>query len=160
MKKFGIVAGCALLALTLGQWPALAAAPMPAADGAALWEYISKTSPYQKWGQYPDLKGMVPSKAVHGSNVQVFANEPALGAKKTPLPAGSIIVKEGMDDTHKVNQIVVMYKVKGFNPEAGDWFWAKYDSSGKVGAAGKVGGCISCHERRASNDYVLAHTFK
>ncbi|CAO0824902.1 hypothetical protein DFAR_990009 [Desulfarculales bacterium] len=40
------------------------------------------------------MKGMVPSKAVHDTNVQVWANGPALGAKKTPLPDGSIIVKE------------------------------------------------------------------
>ena len=160
MKKLSLLAGCALLALTLGLLPALAASPMPAADAAALWDYISKTSPYQKWGQYGDFKGMQASKAVHGSNVQVWANGPALEAKKAPLPEGSIIVKEGMGDDHKVNVVVVIYKVKGYNPQAGDWFWAKYEPSGKVGASGKVQGCISCHGGKASNDYVLAHIYK
>jgi hypothetical protein len=144
----------------LGLLPALAAGDMPGADAAALWKYISQTSPYQKWGQFAELKGMRSSKAVHGTNVQIWANKPALEAKKAPLPDGSIIVKEGMGDDHKVNVVVVMYKVKGFNPEAGDWFWAKYDPDGKVGAGGKIQACISCHGGKTQNDYVLAHPFK
>jgi hypothetical protein len=159
MKKL-LVSGCALAVLALGLLPALAAGDMPGADAAALWKYITQTSPYKKWGQFPDKMGVQSSKAVHGTNVQIWANQPVLTAKQVPLPDGSIIVKEGMGDDKKANVVVVMYKIKGFNPEAGDWFWAKYDLDGKVGAAGKVAPCISCHGAKAANDYVAAHTFK
>ncbi len=32
--------------------------------------------------------------------------------------------------------ITVMYKAAGFNPEVGDWFWAKFTPDGKVEAKG------------------------
>jgi hypothetical protein len=160
MKKLSIVAGCACLALALGMLPALAAGDMPGADAAALWKYISQTSPYQKWGQFPDKKGMHASQSPHGANVQVFANQEALAAKQAPLPFGAIIVKDGMDQNQKLTSVVVMYKVKGYNPEAGDWFWANYKPDGTVGAAGKLAPCISCHSPKAANDYVFSHSFK
>ena len=31
-----------------------------------------------------------------------------------------------------------MYKVEGYNPAAGDWFWAEYGSDGSVRKAGRV----------------------
>jgi len=30
-----------------------------------------------------------------------------------------------------------MYKVAGYNPGAGDWFWAKYSPQGKADKFGK-----------------------
>lgn len=113
MKKLSVLALGAILALTLGLMPVLAAGDMPAADAQAVWDYITKTSPYQKWGQFSELKGIQPSKAVHGTKVQILANTPALGAKAVPLPEGSTIVKEGMGDDQKVTMVLVMYKVKG-----------------------------------------------
>jgi len=36
----------------------LAFAKMPGPDSAALWNYITKESPYQKWSFWPDHQGM------------------------------------------------------------------------------------------------------
>lgn len=160
MKKLILLAAGAALALALGLLPALAAGDMPAADATALWNYISKVSPYKQWGQFPDHKGMLASNSPHGAFTQIWASASALSAKKAPLPAGSIIVKEGMGQDKKVNVLVVMYKVKGFNPEAGDWFWAMYDPDGTAKASGKVAVCISCHSVKAANNYLAAHVIK
>ncbi len=53
-----------------------------------------------------------------------------------------------------------MYKVKGFNPEAGDWFWAKYTPDGQVQAAGKAEMCIKCHGAKKENDYFMTGPIK
>jgi hypothetical protein len=51
----------------------------------------------------------------------------------------------------------VMYKINGYNPEAGDWFWVQYSApNGYVVASGKVEACISCHSTRKDNDYVFS----
>jgi hypothetical protein len=44
--------------------------------------------------------------------------------------------------------ITPMYLEKGYNPDAGDWFWAKYGPEGEVMSSGKVEGCIGCHRTR------------
>ena len=47
-----------------------------------------------------------------------------------------------------------MHKVEGFNPKKGDWFWAKYNPTGKVK------GCIGCRNSVEDNDYIFVHEFK
>jgi LPXTG-motif cell wall-anchored protein len=54
-----------------------------------------------------------------------------------------------------------MYKVEGYNPEGGDWFWAKYQPDGSVDAAGKVASCAGCHLGIADNkDGILRWGFE
>ncbi len=53
-----------------------------------------------------------------------------------------------------------MYKVKGYNPKAGDWYWVKYGTDGSVAKAGKPKGCVSCHSGAEDNDYILVHDFE
>ncbi len=71
-----------------------------------------------------------------------------------------IEVKENYSPSHELKAITVMYKIKGYNPDDGDWFWVKYSAKGKTLKAGKPGGCIGCHATRVANDYVLVHEFK
>jgi hypothetical protein len=52
-----------------------------------------------------------------------------------------------------------MYKVAGYNPEANDWFWAKYKADGTVLKEGKVAGCINCHAAKKANDFVFTSEF-
>ncbi len=148
------------VAALLAAGAASAAGKMPGADAAELWNYITKTSPYQKWGHWSDWKGVQPSKSPHGAFTAIYANKQALKAKKTPLPVGALVVKEGYTQDKKLDGLVVMYKVKGFNPEAGDWFWAFYSPDGQVKASGKPEPCIKCHQTAAANDYLAAHKFK
>ena len=62
--------------------------------------------------------------------------------------------------------ITAMYRSKGYNPEAGDWYWIKYNPDGTVAKAppemrsmplaGKPMGCIKCHgEGAAGNDFAF-----
>ena len=72
------------------------------------------------------------------------------------MPYGAIIVKENYGkDKKTLMAITPMYKLKGYNPEAGDWFWVKYDSSGKVLKAGKVKGCIDCHRTQEDKGWLF-----
>jgi hypothetical protein len=53
-----------------------------------------------------------------------------------------------------------MYKVPGYNPDDGDWFWVLYGLDGSVKKEGKPAGCVGCHGSRAKNDFILVHEFK
>lgn len=62
--------------------------------------------------------------------------------------------------SRELKAITVMYKVPGYNPKDGDWFWVKYTPEGTAGPFGKPKGCIGCHGTRANNDFILVHEFK
>ena len=133
---------------------------MPGPDADALWKYITEISPYKDWGFWDDHDGMQPGSAPHGPFHKVYVNDVLLKAASVPVPYGSIQVKESYNNDKEFVAITVMYKVKGFNPSAGDWYWVKYSLDGKGGPAGKIQGCIGCHAVKAKNDYILVHEFK
>ncbi|MDF1552887.1 MAG: cytochrome P460 family protein [Deferrisomatales bacterium] len=131
---------------------------LPAPDGKALWTYMTKTSPYVGWGYWPGRYGMYEGTEPHGAHLKVFANGPALRAAREgkPMPAGAIVVKEnyGMDGK-TLMAVTPMYKMNGYNPEGGDWFWAKYNADGSIDKEGKVGGCIKCHEAVKDQNWIF-----
>lgn len=133
-------------------------------SGAALFTRITQTDPFDQWAQFPGALGTVDSAAPHGSMARIFINaevEAALENFSGTLPAGSIIVKEnlGESSTDKADAFTVMWKVSGFNPDAGDWFWANLSPEGQVNAEGALAGCISCHTAAANNDFIFTHEF-
>lgn len=138
----------------------LAAADMPGADPDALWKYITKDDPYTQWGFWPDHQGMQPGRAPHGPLHKVYVNDRALKSSRPPVQYGSIAVKENYGKDKKLKAITVMYKLQGFNPGDGDWYWAKYSPEGKADKFGKPAGCVGCHGTRANNDFILVHEFK
>ena len=151
---------CLAIAMTLTTSSLTMAEDMPGPDGDALWNYISKVSPYTEWQYWPDHKGMQEGRAPHAPLHKVFVNKQALDSMTAPLHFGAIEVKENYSPSHELKAITVMYKIKGYNPDDGDWFWVKYSAKGKTLKAGKPGGCIGCHATRVANDYVLVHEFK
>jgi len=158
MKK-NLVLVLALMVM-VGLFPVVSSGAdnLPAADGANLWKYISEDNPYQGWGFWPGRYGISPGKSPHGAYVKIYANSIALKAAREgrTMPYGSIIVKENYGKDKKTLMVVTpMYKVKGYDPEAGDWFWGKYGPNGKVMKAGKVKGCINCHRVRQSKDWIF-----
>ncbi|WP_457577634.1 cytochrome P460 family protein [Desulfomarina sp.] len=159
MKK-RILTGCMMLTMMLSIGFMAMAEDMPGPDGDALWHYISKVSPYTDWDYWPDHKGMQEGRAPHAPLHKVFVNKQALESTGAPLKFGAIEVKENYSPSHELKAITVMYKIKGYNPKDGDWFWVKYSARGKTLKAGKPGGCIGCHATRVANDYVLVHEFK
>lgn len=133
---------------------------LPAPDAEALWRYITRTSPYTRWSFWPDHQGMQPGRAPHGPLHKVYVNNRLLHSLNSPVQYGSIQVKENYNKNEKLLNITVMYKVRGYNPQDGDWFWVKYTPDGKAGPVGKPDGCIGCHGTRARNDFILVHDFK
>ncbi len=135
------------------------AADMPGPDAKQLWNYITQVSPYQKWGHWQDHSGMQSGRAPHGPKHIVYVNDLGLSSTQPPLKYGSIQVKESFNNAGVKKAITVMYKLKGFNPRDGDWYWAKYSLKGKARPAGKARGCIECHGTRERNDFVMVHEF-
>jgi hypothetical protein len=150
-----------------------ASADLPNADAAAVMEYVNEANPYGEWGTWPadqwnDFSTNLVSGAPHGNVVRIYVNDVALGAADSfdgSLPEGSMIVKENYVGTDpespgELDALTIMYKVDGFNPEAGDWFWVKAKPDGsQVDAEGAVEGCIGCHSQENNQDFVLRYGF-
>ena len=84
----------------------------------------------------------------------------AIARKEGTLPDKSVIVKENYSPEKQLTAITVMWKVRGYNPAGGNWFWAKYAPDGKIEAEGKADMCITCHGKNKSNDYIMTAPLK
>ena len=138
-------------------------ASMPGASGAALRDYLQKQDYQKNWKMWPGLGAFYPGQSPHGALLTTYVNNVALKAirgKKGKLPNGSIVAKENYSADKKYLALTVMYKIKGYDPQAGDWFWTKYAPDGKVQGEGKIGGCINCHKRKKSNDFIFSGPLK
>ena len=139
-------------------------AALPGADAAELWKYITETSPYEEWNGWPGKEGHIPGNAPHGAIIRTFLSghgaHNVQDPEKGTFENGQIIVKENFMPDTTLAAITVMYKVEGFNPDAADWFWAKYKPDGTVDAAGIPKGCVTCHGAKADNDYVMLGSLK
>jgi hypothetical protein len=162
IKYFGVVG--LLVAMALAWTSPLGAAEPLGPDAEALWKHINQDPNFHQWGTWPEFNKLRRSFSPFGFFVRVFVNDVALQAKGRSLPPGSILVREGFGmDTNTYapsDQIVgytVMYKIKGFNPAASDWFWAHYSGTGKVMSSGALDQCIKCHDTGRDNDFVLDH---
>ena len=146
---------------------------LPEADGSAVMDYVLDTSPYTEWGTWPadqwnNFNTNLVSGAPHGQVVRIYVNDIALDAADSydgSLPDGSIIVKENYvgedpENPGELDALTIMYKVDGFNPDAGDWFWVKAKPGGdQIDAEGAVAGCVGCHSQQGNDDYVLRYGF-
>lgn len=142
--------------------PAETPVVMPGADAGKLYEYIIKLKPYNAWELWPGKGKQYKGTEPHGALLTTYINDTAYDSvkKKKFMTDGAIIVKENYTADKKFVALSVMYKVKGYNPEAGDWFWARYSPDGKVEASGKARGCIGCHEKNKDNDYIFTGGLK
>lgn len=97
----------------------------------------------------------------------VGGHEGVLVIKKNFGPAG--VTRDEVlaaPDKH-LGAITVMFKRPGYDPETGDWFYAKYLPDGSLDKnpkgmmlAGLVGknadaGCIACHQNADGDDYLF-----
>lgn len=164
MRKIlnGAVCVCLVVA---GTWSmALAGGgSLPEADGQAVYNYITKTAPYQSWSLYPGTAKLYKGQHPHGALLTTYVSgnaEAAIKARAGQFPDGSIIVKENYMPDQTLGAVTVMYRVNGYDPDAGDWFWAKYKADGAIEAEGKVAGCIGCHTAAIQNDWVFTGPIK
>ncbi|HBR20991.1 MAG TPA: hypothetical protein DD713_00235 [Nitrospiraceae bacterium] len=130
---------------------------MPGPNAEKLNEYIVRYDPYKSWELWPKKGKLYKGTEPHGALLTTFINSTAHFSikKKKGMEDGSIIVKENYSADKKFAALSVMYKIKGYNPDGGDWFWAQYDPDGKAIAAGKVKKCIDCHSTKKDNDYIF-----
>jgi len=136
---------------------------MPAAQGQALYEYITQASPYQQWSLWPGKGKLYPGTQPHGAFLTTYVNEAAMQGIKEQggmLPEGAIVVKENYMPDKKLAAVTVMYKNAGYDPEAGDFFWLKYTPDGKIAAEGKVKTCIGCHGTAKGGDFLFTNDKK
>ncbi len=123
-----------------------------------LWKRIAEQKNYKQYPFWPGHKGIRRGQSPHADLHRIYIN--SILRKTLPntnklAPEGSIIVKEGLDNSKKLDSLTVMAKVKHFNPKGNDWFWAKYDKNGNVVVSGKLKPCISCHSAVKNNDYIM-----
>jgi len=74
------------------------------------------------------------------------------------FPAGALIIKKHYSDADAPEGWTVMYKADaGYNPDAGDWWWARVLEDGTFGEADGVPikgiwqSCIGCHTPAGEN---------
>ena len=158
MKRYFALVIVLVAALIFAKTTSRAGEGLPLPEGEKFWTYITKTDPYLGWGFWPGHYGMYPGKSPHGAYLKIYANGVALKAAREgkSMPNGAILVKENYGKDKKTLMAVTpMYKVKGYNPDAGDWFWAKYEPTGKALKSGKVKGCIDCHRTQEDKDWLF-----
>lgn len=163
MKKHTIVAAAILIAVSMAFAGLASAQTKIAPKGAAVWDFLKKADYAKNWKMWPDSKPMHKGVDPHGALLNVYVNDVALkgiAAKKGKLPLESMVVIDNFKADKKLENIDVMYKVKGYNPADGDWFWAQYSPDGKVVEEGKIDECIRCHVAQKTNDYVYSSKLK
>jgi hypothetical protein len=163
--KRGFVA--ALAVLTLLSVPVLSRSTSekkaPPAEGKAVYTYVTQTDSYKAWDLWPGKGELYTGKHPHGAFLTTYVSKDALKTitdKSGMFPEGAVIVKENYNKEKKLAAVTVMYRVKGYNPEAGDWFWAKYGADGSIQKEGMVKGCIGCHQTKIENDWVFTGDVK
>lgn len=135
---------------------------LPGPNAEKLNEYIVRYNPYKAWDLWPGKGKLYKGTEPHGALLTTFVNDTAMASikKMEGMADGSIIAKENYGPDKKFVALTVMYKIKGYNPAAGDWFWAKYAPDGKVMASGKADPCIQCHSKQKANDYIMTGKVK
>ncbi len=129
----------------------------PEATGTALWSHMHKAGYTRNWPMWPGKRALYQGQEPHGALLTTYVNHRALAAidgKHGAMPEGAIVIKENYMPGRQLAAITVMYKVRNYNPEAGDWYWVKYKPDGAIEGEGKLPMCISCHSAREDNDYI------
>lgn len=105
----------------------------------------------------------------HGEILELLEVQQQIGEAQ-----GLVIVKKNFGGDASVQSVLreggealasvtVMFRREGFDPANQNWFWAKYDPDGSLQEgngrkmAGKVAGCIGCHQDAPGNDYVYTY---
>jgi hypothetical protein len=129
---------------------------MPEPAAANIFLEIDGT--YKEWNVWPGNESMEKGNGVHGEYVTVYVSDNAVSAAEAGgemMPYETMVVKEGFNSDEELTGIYLMYKVKDYDPENNDWFWAAYSPEGSVTAEGQVDGCIGCHVNVQDADYIF-----
>lgn len=134
-----------------------------APDAAKMWQCITEKNPYLGFHFWPGKEGFYEGTRPHGAILRTYVSPKAyldITNKKGMFSEGAVIVKENYSPEKKLMAVTVMKKVKGYDPEHNDWYWAKYGPDGTALKEGKVEGCIKCHLEVKDNDYAFSGSLK
>ena len=163
-KQLAVIASTICIILSGGIGLSLAGGmDPPAADGKEVYDYITKANPYQNWALFPGKGKLYKGAHPHGAFLTTYVSPNALEAiqnRSGLMPDNSFIIKENYRPDKTLAAVTVMYRVKGYDADAGDWFWAKYAADGKIAKEGKVSGCINCHAAVINNDWIFTGPVK
>ena len=136
---------------------AASGAMLPDTTAAAIWQYLQSARYQETWALWPGKGRLYGGGEPHGMLLTTYANDVAHAGLNAGGPTGlmhhSIIVKENYMPDSTLAAVTVMYLVDGYNPDHGNWVFAKYQPDGTVDAFGRVPGCTTCHQ--AGSNYVL-----
>jgi hypothetical protein len=138
---------------------------LPDTTGASLWAYLQESNYPENWTSWPNKGALYTGQQPHGMLLTTYLNDAALAAltaQAGAMPAGAIVVKENYMGDSTLAAVTVMYKVAGYNPEHGDWFFTKHLPDGTLDTApngmaleGRLMGCQNCHGAVKPNDYIF-----
>lgn len=116
-----------------------------------LWNYLLSNN-YKHWSAAPGNSAAQyrPSKTTqvdsdssyHGPLVKSYVNRTA-SANPTNPNVGSILVLESYRNDESLESVYVMYQTEGYNPQANDWYWVKYNPDGSVAQKEKTPSVIA-----------------
>jgi hypothetical protein len=83
--------------------------------------------------------------------------------KRNYGPEGVTVEEVTADRSGHFDSVTVMFeREEGYDPENDNWFWAKYGFAGSLDEtpdgeqmAGRVAGCIGCHQEAEGGDYLF-----
>lgn len=107
----------------------------------------------------PALNTDLKQSPMHGGvYVRTHLDEAANAAyqkKQFPYPDGATAFKQAHGSlTGPIDRIYVMRKIKDYDPANKDWYYAVLSPEGTVRQSGKIGMCISCHDKYQAKDYI------
>ncbi len=164
---FLIVVGCETTSVAQQPGEKPFGTPKEVSRAEALWKEMRG---YQSWSPYPGLAGFQDGKSPHGRYLKYYVNGIAIKNPSNPGD-GAILVKENFmaQNNEALAAVTVMKKIRGYDPDNGDWFWVKFDPQGNVmknpmgmSLAGRVmkgsdKGCIACHANAGGGDFLFVN---
>jgi len=115
--------------------------------------YVTITSNYAEWKTWPGSEKLSLGTTPHGLVVTIYLNDTAYRSlsEAKGMAAGSMIV---VADYGGPTAFELMYKLPGYNPEGGDWYWLSSEDGSTVSVFGRVDSCLGCHKAAKDRDYL------
>jgi hypothetical protein len=130
---------------------------------ASFWSFmVRRGAAYNSWKVLSRDPSGDDLENPHSTISKTYVND--VGSQDTAnLPVGTILVREDYGADRKRQSISVMYRVKDYDKEHGNWYYLKFLEDGNVArgngksVAGKVTSCIGCHTKAKGQDFVFSN---
>ncbi len=122
-----------------------------------IWAHLREADYQNSWRRWPGTEQLYTGVEPHGMLLTTYVNDLAYDALTNgaaTMPEGAIIVKENYMPDRTFAAVTTMYKVRGYNPDHQDWFFAKHDPQGVVDVFGRDPMCQACHSSAPGADYL------